>query len=60
VITQVLGRINKMHAKVGKIQCLMMFMVIDTNSYNLLLGLGFLIKIGTIINMEKGMIQLRQ
>jgi hypothetical protein len=46
VITQVLGRIKEMHdAKVGEIQCFMMFMVVDTNSYNLLLGLGFLIKI---------------
>jgi hypothetical protein len=49
-----------MHAKVGDIQWLMMFMVVDTNSYNLLWGLGFFIKIGTIINVEKGMIQLRQ
>jgi hypothetical protein len=55
-----LGRINEMHAKVGEIQCLMMFMVVDTNNYNLLLGLGFFIKIGTVINVEKGMIQLRQ
>jgi hypothetical protein len=59
VITQMLGRINKMHTKVGEIQHLMMFMVVDTNSYNLLLGFDFFIKIGTIINVEKGMIELR-
>jgi hypothetical protein len=48
-----------MHTKVGEIQHLMMFMVVDTNSYNLLLGFDFFIKIGTIINVEKGMIELR-
>jgi hypothetical protein len=40
-----------MHVKVGKIQCLMMF----TNSYDLFLGLDFLIKIVAKVNVEKGM-----
>jgi len=31
--------------RMGKIQCLMTFMVVDTDSYNLLLGLDFSIKI---------------
>jgi len=33
--------------------------VVDTGSYDLLLGLDFLIKIKTIINVEKGVIQVR-
>jgi len=33
--------------------------VVDTSSYDLLLGLDFLIKIKIIINVEKGVIQVR-
>ncbi len=33
--------------------------MVDTGSYDLLLGLDFLIKIKTIINVEKGVIQVR-
>jgi hypothetical protein len=50
VITQTLGRI----------QCLMIIMVVDTNNYDLLLGLDFIIKIAVIVNVEKGMIQVGQ
>ncbi len=45
VITQTLWRIIDMLMRVGKIQCLMTFMVLDTNNYYLLLGLDFFIKI---------------
>jgi hypothetical protein len=34
----------------------MIFLMVDTDSYDLLLGLDFLIKIGVIVNVEKGII----
>jgi hypothetical protein len=38
----------------------MTFMVVDTNSYNVLLGLDFLMKIGAIVDVERGLIQVRR
>jgi hypothetical protein len=38
----------------------MTFMVVDTNSYDVLLGLDFLIKIGAIMDVERGLIQVRR
>jgi hypothetical protein len=38
----------------------MTFMVVDTDSYDVLLGLDLLIKIGTIVDVEQGLIQVRQ
>jgi hypothetical protein len=35
-------------------------MVVDINSYDLLLGLDFFIKIGPVDDVEKGMIQMKQ
>lgn len=46
--------------KVGDVQCLMTFMIVDTNSQDILLGLGFLIKIGVVVDVEKGPIQIKQ
>jgi hypothetical protein len=37
----------------------MTFMVVDTDSYDALLGLDFLIKIGAIVDVERGLIQVR-
>jgi len=37
----------------------MTFMVIDIDNYNVLLGLDFLIKIGVIMDVERGLIQVR-
>jgi len=37
----------------------MTFMVVDTNSYDVLLGLDFLIKNGAIVDVERGLIQVR-
>ncbi len=34
-------------------------MVVDTDSYDILLGLDFLIKIGAIVDVEQGLIQVR-
>jgi hypothetical protein len=32
---------------------------VDTNNYDLILGLDFLIKIGAVVDVEKGVIQVR-
>jgi hypothetical protein len=37
----------------------MTFMVVDTDNYDVLLGLDFLIKIGAIVDVERGLIQVR-
>jgi len=37
----------------------MTFMVVDTDSYDVLLGLEFLIKIGAIMDVERSLIQVR-
>ncbi len=38
----------------------MVCMVVDTNNYDVLLGLDFLIKIGAMVDVEHGLIQVRQ
>ncbi len=60
VVTQALGRIEGLPMQVGETTCSVVFMVIDTNSYDVLLGLDFLIKIGTIVDVERGLIQVKQ
>ncbi|CAK9856145.1 unnamed protein product, partial [Sphagnum jensenii] len=40
-------------------ECTTTFMVVDTDSYDVLLGLDFLIKIGAIVDVEQGLIQVR-
>jgi hypothetical protein len=37
----------------------MTFMVVDTDGYDVLLGLDFLMKIGTVVDVERGLIQVR-
>jgi hypothetical protein len=34
----------------------MTFMVVDTDSYDVLLGLDFLMKIGVVVDVERGLI----
>jgi hypothetical protein len=46
-ITIALGR------QVGNVVCNMMFLVVDTNTYDLLLGLDFLMKIRVVVDVEK-------
>ncbi len=55
-VTQALGRIDELPIKVGGVQCTMTFMVVDTDNYDVLLGLDFLIKIGAIMDVEWGLI----
>ncbi|CAK9218242.1 unnamed protein product [Sphagnum troendelagicum] len=38
----------------------MTFMIVDTDSYDILLGLDMLIKIGAIVDVEQGLIQVRR
>jgi hypothetical protein len=59
-VTQALGRIEEVPIKVGEVQCNMTFMVVDTDSYDILLGLDLLIKIGGIVDVEQGLIQVRR
>ncbi len=59
-ITQALDRIEEVLIKVGGVQCRMTFMVVDTDSYDILLGLDLLIKIGAIVDVEQGLIQVRR
>jgi DNA damage-inducible protein 1 len=51
-ITQALGQIREVPIKVGGVQCDMTFMVVDIDSYDVLLGLDLLIKIGAIVDVE--------
>jgi predicted aspartyl protease len=60
VVTQALGRIEEVSVGVGGVQCTMTFMVVDTDSYDVLLGLDFLMKIGAIVDVERGLIQVRK
>jgi hypothetical protein len=59
VVTEALGQIDEVPVKVGGVQCTMTFMVVDTDSYDVLLRLDFLIKIGAIVDVERGLIQVR-
>ncbi|CAK9864811.1 unnamed protein product [Sphagnum jensenii] len=59
-ITQALGHIEEVPIKVGGVHCTMTFMVVDTDNYDVLLGFDLLIKIGAIIDIEQGIIQVRR
>jgi hypothetical protein len=59
VITWALGQVDEVQVKIGGIQCAMTFMVVDTDGYDVLLGLDFLMKIGTVVDVERGLIQVR-
>ncbi len=47
-ITRALGRIIHLLLKVGNIQCSMILLIINTDNYDVLLGLKFLMKIGAV------------
>ncbi len=59
MVTQAMGRIDEMSVKTGGVQCAMTFMIVDTDNYDMLLGLDFLIKIEAIVDVERGLIQVR-
>jgi predicted aspartyl protease len=52
IITQAMGRIDEVPVKVGGVQCTIYLIVVDINNYDILLGLDFLIKIATIVDVE--------
>ncbi len=59
MITRALGRVDEVQVKIGGIQCAMTFMVVDTDGYDVLLELDFLMKIGAVVDVERGLIQVR-
>jgi hypothetical protein len=59
MITQALGKIIDIHVMMGKVICQLIFLIFDTNNYGLLLGLVFLMKTKGMVDVEKGVIQLR-
>jgi predicted aspartyl protease len=59
VIIRALGWVDEIQVKIEGIQCAMTFMVVDTNGYDVLLGLDFLMKIGAVVDVERGLIQVR-
>ncbi len=52
VVTQAMGRIDEILVKVGSAHYTMTFMVVDMDSYDILLGLDFLIKNGVVVDVE--------
>jgi hypothetical protein len=59
MVTQAFGRITNILVTMGRVVCQMVFLVVDTNNYDLLLGLDFLMKIGAVVDVENGVIQIR-
>ncbi|CAN5950574.1 unnamed protein product [Sphagnum jensenii] len=59
-VTQALRQIDEVPIKVGRVQCNITFMVVDTNNYDVLLGLDLLITISAIVDIEQGLIQVRR
>jgi hypothetical protein len=58
LVMQALGRITKLPIKLGGIICQMIFLVVNIDSYDFLLGLNFVIKIRTIVDVDKGFIHV--
>ncbi len=56
VVMHVIGRIEVLLIQIGETKCNMVFMVVDTNIYDVLLGLHFLIKINIVVDVERGLI----
>ncbi len=59
VITRALGQVDEIQVKIGGVQCAMTFMVVDMDGYDVLLRLDFLMKIGVVVDVERGLIQVR-
>ncbi len=47
------GGLDDIPMHVGNVVCSMVFLVVDIDTYDLLLGLNFLLKIGAMVNVEK-------
>jgi hypothetical protein len=59
MITHALERIIDIPITMGKMVCQMVFLVVYHNSYDLLLGLDFLMRIGDLVDVEKRVIHVR-
>jgi hypothetical protein len=59
VVTRAQGRVDEVQVKIGGVQCSMTFMVVDTDGYDVLLGLDFLMKIEAVVDVERRLIQVR-
>jgi len=58
MVIRALGRITNILVIMGRVVCQMVFLVVDINNYDMLLGLDFLMKIGVVVDVEKGVIQI--
>ncbi len=58
-ITTALGRLDDIHVHVSNVVCSMVFLVVDIDTYDLLLGLYFFMKIGVVVDVEKCTIHVR-
>jgi len=54
-----MGRVENLLVKVVGIKYFMTFMIINIDEYNLLMGLDFLMKIRAIVDVERGLIQIK-
>jgi hypothetical protein len=60
LVTYALGRIEGLLVRIIETTCCMVFMVVDTDNYDVLLRFDFLIKIGAVVDVERGLIQVKQ
>jgi len=58
IVMQAMGRVKILLAKVGGIKCFTTYMVVDMHSYNILMGSSFFVKIGVILDVKRGLIQV--
>ncbi len=58
IVMQATGRLENLLVKVGGIKCFTTYMVVDMHSYKILMGLSFLVKIGVIMDVKRGLIQV--
>ncbi len=58
-ITIALGRLDDILVCVGNVVCSMVFLVMDTYTYDLLLGLNFLMRIRAMVDVQKNTIHVR-
>jgi hypothetical protein len=54
-----MGRVENLLVKIGGIKYFMTFMIININEYNLLMGLHFLMKIKVVMDVERGLILIK-
>jgi len=52
MVIQALGRIIDIPVIVDKVMCQMVFLVVDIDNYDLLLGFDFLMKIGAMVDVD--------